>query len=167
MKPKILLVDDDGAIRQMLGRVLTQEGYLVIPAATGREALELSAATDLDLALLDLNLPGQSGWDVFERLTAEEPLLPIVIITARANQLFVALGAGAGALMEKPLDPPKLLQIIRDLLDEPAEVRLARMAGKRAEFHYLPPNPKEDTGANGRPENAVTTNRRRMPSGSA
>ena len=139
MKPKILLLDDDEAIRQMLGRVLTQEGYLVIPAATGPQALELAAATELDLALLDLTLPGQSGWDVFEQLTAEEPLLPIVIITARANQLFVALGAGAGALMEKPLDLPRLLQIIRDLLDEPAEMRLARLAGKRAEFHYLPP----------------------------
>jgi len=140
MKPKILLLDDDEAIRQMLGRVLMQEGYLVIPAATGQRALELAAATKFDLALLDLNLPGQNGWDVFERLTAEEPLLPVVIITARANQLFVALGAGAGALMEKPLDPPRLLQIIRELLDEPAEMRLARVAGKRAEFHYLPPN---------------------------
>ena len=139
MKRKILLLDDDEAIRQMLGRVLTQEGYLVIPAATGPQALELAAATELDLALLDLTLPGQSGWDVFERLTADEPLLPVVIITARANQLFVALGAGAGALMEKPLDLPRLLQIIRDLLDEPAEMRLARLSGKRAEFHYLPP----------------------------
>jgi len=144
MKPKILLLDDDEAIRQMLGRILTQEGYLVIPAATGQRALELAAATELDLALLDLNLPGQNGWDVFERLTADEPLLPVVIITARANQLFVALGAGAGALMEKPLDPPRLLQIIRDLLDEPVEVRLARVAGRRAEFHYLPPNSWED-----------------------
>jgi two-component system torCAD operon response regulator TorR len=144
MKPKILLLDDDEAIRQMLGRILTQEGYLVIPAATGQRALELAAATELDLALLDLNLPGQNGWDVFERLTADKPLLPVVIITARANQLFVALGAGAGALMEKPLDPPRLLQIIRDLLDEPVEVRLARVAGRRAEFHYLPPNSWED-----------------------
>jgi len=139
MKPRILLLDDDEAIRQMLGRVLTQEGYLVIPAPTGQRALELAAATELDLALLDLNLPGQNGWDVFERLTAEKPLLPIIIITARANQLFVALGAGAGALMEKPLDPPRLLQTIRDLIDEPTEMRLARLAGKRAEFHYLPP----------------------------
>lgn len=139
MKPKILLLDDDVAIRQMLGRVLTREGYLVIPAATGQEALELSAAAELDLLLLDLNLPGQSGWDIFERLTAEDPLLPIIIITARANQLFPALGAGAGALMEKPLDLPRLLQIIRDLLNEPVEARLARLAGKPAEFHYLPP----------------------------
>jgi DNA-binding response OmpR family regulator len=139
MKRKILLLDDDEAIRQILGRVLTQEGYVVILAATGPHALQLSNTAQLDLVLLDLNLPGQNGWDVFERLTAEKPLLPIVIITARANQLFVALGAGAGALMEKPLDLPRLLQTIRDLLDEPTEMRLARLAGKRAEFHYLPP----------------------------
>src|SRR5262245_57771316 len=124
MKPKILLVDDDAAIRQMLGRVLTREGYLVILAATGPQGLELSATSHLDLILLDLNLPGQNGWDVFERLTAEDPLRPIIIITARTNQLFLALGAGAGALMEKPLDLPRLLKTIRELLGEPVESRL-------------------------------------------
>ena len=45
--------------------------------------------------------------------------------------------------MEKPLDLPKLLRTIRDLLAEPAEARLARMAGKRAEFHYLPPTGRQ------------------------
>jgi len=138
MKPRILLLDDDAAIRHMLGRLLTQEGYLVISVATREEALELCTATKFDLVLLDLNLPGANGWDVFERLTAQDPLLPVVVITARSNQLFVALGAGAGALMEKPLDLPRLLQIIRDLLNEPAQTRLARLAGKRAEFHYFP-----------------------------
>jgi hypothetical protein len=63
----------------------------------------------------------------------------VIIITARPNQLFPALAAGAGALMEKPLDLPKLLRTMRDLMAEPAEARLARTAGGRAEFHYLPP----------------------------
>src|SRR5262245_37062164 len=138
MKAKILLLDDDAAIREMLGRVLAEENYLVIPAATGLEALELAAATEFDLVLLDLNLPGASGWDVYERLTAENPLLPVIVITARPNQLFPAVGAGAGALMEKPLDLPRLLRTINELLGEPAETRLARLAGRRAEFHYFP-----------------------------
>lgn len=137
-KTRILLADDDPAIRAMLARLLTEENYLVLPAANGQEALELALATEPDLVLLDLNLPVKSGWDVFERVTAERPDLPVVIITARPNQLFTAVGAGAGALLEKPLDFPKLLQAIRALLDEPVETRLARLAGQRAEFHYGP-----------------------------
>ena len=96
-----------------------------------------------DLVLLDLNLPLQDGWDTLERLTTENPLLPVIIITARPNQIFPALAAGAGALMEKPLDLPKLLRTIRDLLAEPAASQSARMAGKAAEFHYLPPKRPE------------------------
>ena len=90
--------------------------------------------------LLDLNLPVQNGWETFE--AAQPPrirCLPVIIITARPNQFFPALASGAGALMEKPLDLPKLLRTMRDLLAEPATARLARMAGKPAEFHYLPP----------------------------
>jgi DNA-binding response OmpR family regulator len=138
MRPKILLVDDDLVVREMLGRVLTEERYVVLPAANGQEALDLAAATPVDLVLLDLNLPVKNGWDTFERLTNENPLLPIIIITARPNQLFPALASGVGALMEKPLDCPKLLQTIRALLDELPEKRLARMAGRSAEFHYIP-----------------------------
>src|SRR5262245_25408233 len=104
MRPKILPVDDAPAIRQMLGRVLTDEHYTILPAANGEEALALVAATKVDLLLLDLNLPVKNGWEMFEQITAENPMLPIIIITARPNQLFPALAAGAGALMEKPLD---------------------------------------------------------------
>jgi len=145
MKPKLLLVDDDPSIQKMLTRLLAAEGYHVLPATNGQEALELVAATDVDLVLLDLNLPVKNGWDTYERLTTENPLLPIVIITARPNQLFPALAAGVGALMEKPLDFPKLIETIRQLLEEPREQRLARLAGKPAGFHYLPaPHQKEN-----------------------
>jgi DNA-binding response OmpR family regulator len=137
MKPRLLLVDDDPTVREMIGRVLTEAGYLVLLAANGQEALELAAATEVDLVLLDLNMPVKNGWDTFERLTTANPLLPIIIITARPNQLFPALASGVGALMEKPLDFPTLLWTICALLDEPAEKRLARFVGKTAEFHYI------------------------------
>ncbi len=123
----------------MLLRVLEEEDYVVVPAANGIEAVQLANGNAPDLVLLDLNLPLQNGWDTFEQLSTDYPLLPVIIITARPNQLFPALAAGVGALMEKPLDLPKLLRTIRDLLAEPAATRLARMAGKAAEFHYLPP----------------------------
>jgi CheY-like chemotaxis protein len=139
MKKKVLLVDDDPGVRRMLLRVLEEEDYDVVPAVNGLEALEVVTNTAVDLVLLDLNLPVQNGWETFERLNTENPSLPVIIITARPNQLFPALAAGAGALMEKPLDLPKLLRTMRDLMAEPAEARLARTAGGRAEFHYLPP----------------------------
>ena len=138
LKNRILVVDDDPSVREMLTRVLVGEDYLVWPVASGPDALKVAATTQIDLVLLDLNMPGQSGWDTFERLTAEDASIPVIIITARSNQLFAALASGVGALLEKPLDFPKLLQTISNLLAEPAESRLARMAGKRAEFHYLP-----------------------------
>src|SRR5690349_10678681 len=103
MKPKLLLVDDDPTVREMIGRVLIETGYLVLLAANGQEALSLAAATEVDLVLLDLNMPVKNGWDTFERLTNENPVLPIIIITARPNQLFPALASGVGALIEKPL----------------------------------------------------------------
>ena len=123
----------------MLLRVLEEEDYDVVPAVNGLEALDLVTNTAPDLVLLDLNLPVQDGWQTFERLNTENPMLPVIIITARPNQLFPALAAGAGALMEKPLDLPKLLRTMRDLIAEPAEARLTRTSGGRAEFHYLPP----------------------------
>lgn len=134
----ILLVDDDSAIRRMLFRILTAEDYIVLTASNGVEAVDLANAANPDLVLLDLNLPIRSGWDTFERLTSENPLLSIVIITAQPNQLFPALASGVGALFEKPLDMNKLLITIRELLAEPVETRLGRMAGRAAQFHYLP-----------------------------
>ena len=68
-------------------------------------------------------------------------LLPVIIVTARPNQLFTAASSGAGALLEKPLDFPQLLETIRALLDEPTETRLARMAGRDTAFRYLPAPP--------------------------
>ena len=123
----------------MLMRVLEEENYAVLPAANGLEASELASCKTPDLVLLDLNLPFQNGWETLERLSANNPALPVIIITARPNQIFPALAAGAGALMEKPLDLPKLLRTIRELLDEPPPARQARTDGKSAEFHYLPP----------------------------
>ena len=142
MRPKILLVDDDPAVREILGRLLTEEGYVVLPAANGQEALHLAASTEVNVVLLDLNMPVINGWDTFERLTTENPLLSIIIITARPNQLFSALASGVAALMEKPLDFPRLLQTVRSLLEESPETRLARIAGKPSEFHFLPTPPK-------------------------
>lgn len=139
MKPTILVVDDDPAVRYMLCRLLDEENYKVVAAASGVEALRTANRSLPHLVLLDLNLPGKNGWDTFEEMSREIPMTPVIIITARSNQLFPALASGVGALMEKPLDLPRLLHTIAELLAEPAHTRLARIAGRRAQFRYVPP----------------------------
>lgn len=140
-KGKILLVDDDPAIRHILHRLLDEEDYFVLTAANGIEALEVDKAASFDLVLLDLNMPIKDGWETFKQLSARHPLLPIILITARPNQFFPALASGVGALLEKPLDFVKLFHTIRDLLEEPAEARLARYRGRPSMFSYVPPIP--------------------------
>jgi DNA-binding response OmpR family regulator len=83
-------------------------------------------------------MPVKNGWDTFEQLTREHPLIPIIIATARPNQLFTALSAGVDALLEKPLDIPTLLRTMENLLAETAEEHLARLAGKNCEFTFMP-----------------------------
>ena len=139
-RQRILLVDDDAGVRGSLQDMLVAEGYLVIPAHDGQQALELIASGSIDLVLLDLNMPRKNGWDTFERLSAEHPLVPVILITARPNQLFTAVGAGVGALLEKPLDIPHLLTTIGRLLSESNEVRLRRLAGQESPFDYQPAN---------------------------
>jgi len=139
VKKKILLVDDDSAIRTILLRLLVGEGYSVQTAANGFEALDLLARGKFDLISLDLNMPEMDGWETFEELAVREPLLPVIVITARANQLFPALAAGVGALLEKPLDFTRLLEEIPRLLEEPRQVRLARLAGRPSVFSYVRP----------------------------
>ena len=132
----LLLVDDDAGVRNSLQSVLVEEGYTVTPANDGQQALELMPSSSIDLVLLDLNMPRKNGWDTFERLSAEHPLVPVILITARPNQLFTAVNAGVGALLEKPLDIPVLLQTIARLLAESVETRLARLAGRDVPFRY-------------------------------
>jgi DNA-binding response OmpR family regulator len=136
--PRILLVDDDCTVRDSLYELLVSEAYQVILAENGQRALEVASQTTVDLVLLDLNMPVKNGWDTFEQLTREHPFIPVIIVTARPNQLFTAVSAGAGALLEKPMDIPMLLRTIQKLLAESPEDRLARLAGHETDFHYKP-----------------------------
>lgn len=136
MKKNILLADDDPGVRESLAAALHSAGYTVLPARDGQEALNLMLVADIDLVLLDLNMPVKNGWDTFEQISAKHPLVPIIIITARPNQLFTALAAGVGALLEKPMDIPTLLQTMEKLLVESAEQHLSRLAGQETNFHY-------------------------------
>ena len=116
MKKRILLADDDSAVRRMLFRVLTDEGYIVIPASNGRDVLQSTASGNVDLAVLDLSAPLDDAWKNLQQLNAGHPELPIILITARSNPVFPSLASGVKALLEKPLDLPKLLRTISEVL---------------------------------------------------
>lgn len=137
-KRKILLVDDDPAMRRVLCRLLAAEDYLVLTAADGAKALELVNITRFDLVLLDLKAQAGQGWETFRQLSAQNPLLPVILITDEPNQFFHAVASGVGALLEKPLNFTRLFHTIHDLLEEPAQERLARFLGQSAAFHYIP-----------------------------
>lgn len=139
MKARVLVIDDDASVRDSMKKVLEEAGYEVVLAAGGLEALGRSDLERMDLVLLDLNLTNQSGWDVFEPLTRDHPFLPVIIITGLPNQYSTALTAGAGALMEKPIEVPALLKTMEELLAEPREDRLRRLCGYLDDTRYVPP----------------------------
>ncbi len=112
---KILVVDDDNAIRDGLEGVLVREGYEVATASNGVQALAVLRRTPCDLALLDMNMPLLNGWGTISELRRLNRWLPIIIITARPDQGTLAREAGV-ELMEKPLDLPGLFRRIGELL---------------------------------------------------
>jgi DNA-binding response OmpR family regulator len=119
MTRSILLVDDDGAVRQALGEALTSENYRVFSAANRTEALRELRQQPIDALLLDLDPQTEDGWETVGRLNALWPALPIVAMTARGEQKRVSGPRPVRALLEKPLDLPTLIQMLRDLTSRP------------------------------------------------
>ena len=117
----ILVVDDNAPLRYALGRTLRQHGFDVVEAATGEEALKLSATELPDLVLLDVNLPDIHGFDVARRLKGGEATrnIPILQISASFVQMehrMEGLAAGADAYLVEPVEPGELVANVRALL---------------------------------------------------
>ncbi|HEY5663003.1 MAG TPA: response regulator transcription factor [Ilumatobacter sp.] len=111
----ILLVEDDERISEPLLRVLGSEGFDVVRAATGGDGIERVGAGHPDLVLLDLSLPDIDGLDVCRRIRTDHPELPIIMLTARAEEMDVIVGLGAGAddYVAKPFRLAELIARIR------------------------------------------------------
>ncbi|MDO5627533.1 MAG: MtrAB system response regulator MtrA [Mobilicoccus sp.] len=128
MKARVLVVDDDLALAEMLGIVLRNEGLDVDHVADGAEALATFRETRPDLVLLDVMLPGMDGIEVCKRLRAESPV-PIIMLTARTDTVDVVVGLESGAddYVTKPFKPQELIARVRARLrrgDDPAPERL-------------------------------------------
>jgi two-component system response regulator RegX3 len=117
-KQRLLIVEDEPAIRRGLADVFAHHGFEVRDAATGEEGLREGLSGNHDLIVLDLMLPGISGFDVCERVRAEHPRLPILMLTARGAEDDILRGfrAGADDYVTKPFSLAQLLARVKALL---------------------------------------------------
>ncbi|HWC81251.1 MAG TPA: response regulator transcription factor [Pseudonocardiaceae bacterium] len=114
----VLLAEDDPAIADPLSRALTREGYEVSVVVDGPSALSAAGQGGIDLLVLDLGLPGMDGLEVCRRLRSAGRGLPVLMLTARADEVdfVVGLDAGADDYVAKPFRLAELLARIRALL---------------------------------------------------
>ena len=119
MSARLLVADDDAVARDLLGEVLTQEGYQVLPASDGAEALTVCEVDAIDLALLDLKMPGLDGLAVLRRIAALRPGVPVVILTAFATMdtAIAAIRAGAYDYLSKPFRMEDIRLVVRRALE--------------------------------------------------
>jgi len=111
----LLLVEDDPEILEQLARRLSREGFGIVTASTATAALDSLADADIDLVVLDVGLPDFSGFELCRRLRSAHPMLPVVMLTARSDELDVLTGFDAGAddYIVKPFRMAELVARVR------------------------------------------------------
>jgi two-component system response regulator CpxR len=130
----LLIVDDDQQLAEMLSEYLAPENIVLDSAATGRDGLKAALHADYDLIILDVMLPGLSGFDVLRSFREAGGRTPILMLTARGDDVdrIVGLEMGADDYLAKPFNPRELLARVKAILrrtaeanhDEPAEIVL-------------------------------------------
>jgi two-component system, OmpR family, phosphate regulon response regulator OmpR len=115
---RIVIVDDDARIRELLHRFFVQEGFEVSLAADARQLDRFLLRDYVDLIVLDLMMPGEDGLSVCRRLRAAKNLTPIIMLTAKAQEVerIVGLEVGADDYMGKPFNPRELLARVQAIL---------------------------------------------------
>jgi len=124
-----MVVDDDDAIRQMVGAVLEEEGYQVELASNGEEALELIGKKRIDLVVLDILMPVMDGWEVASRILCDDQTrqIPIVFLTALSSYTDQLKGWRMGCFdyITKPFDIGSFLTRVRAALERAGQLKSA------------------------------------------
>ena len=109
---KVLVVDDDPVVGKSFGRVLSQKGYAVITAESGAQALEKMQEQAYDMVFTDIKMPGMSGIELTEQIKAQQPWMPVVIVTGYGSKDNEARARAAGVadFLNKPLSPEMIEQ---------------------------------------------------------
>ena len=127
---KILVIEDEADIRQVLCFFLRHSGYDVFDVASGEEAMKVIPEYQPHLLILDLMMPGVSGWDVLQWIheVHQHPMLPVIILTALVHFSDQIRGFEEGAVeyITKPTQPMKVVERVQLLLSLTAEERLLR-----------------------------------------
>lgn len=115
---RILVVEDETELRELLGRALKRQGHAVDLAADGIDGLHLATEYPIDLAIIDLGLPGQSGLEIVRELRKREHVYPVLILTARSDwqDKVEALELGADDYVTKPFRIEELMARVNALL---------------------------------------------------
>jgi len=116
--PRILVVDDEPNIVQLVSMYLARENYTVITAGDGQKAFDIVKTQEPDLVVLDVMLPSLDGLEVCRRLRAEGNAVPIIMVTARDDDIdkIIGLELGADDYLTKPFNPRELVARIRAIL---------------------------------------------------
>jgi two-component system nitrogen regulation response regulator NtrX len=119
-KSRILVIDDEAAIRDSLRMTLEYEGYDFVAAATGQEGLALAERDAPDLVILDVKMPGMDGLEVLDRLRSMNETLPVVVISGHGtiSTAVEATKKGAFDFIEKPFASERVLVSLRNALDQ-------------------------------------------------
>ena len=132
MKKKILAVDDDATALNALRQILTQKGYDVTTAPTGEAALKTLAGATFDLVILDVAMPGLSGYDVCRKIRQEPKTqdVPVIFLTAKGMLVDMTEGeqAGSDLYLIKPVLATKLLNMVSMFLSEDTPLSKRRRA---------------------------------------
>jgi DNA-binding response OmpR family regulator len=117
---RVLVVDDDEVIRQLIAVNLTLEGFDVATAIDGQDCLDKVRAIDPDVITLDVMMPRLDGWETAVQLrkSADTAHIKVVLVTARAQEDDKSRGShvGADAYVTKPFDPNEMIRIVRELV---------------------------------------------------
>jgi len=114
MPNKILIVDDDAEIRKVIGIYLENEGYEILKAENGEQALKLIAENEVALVLLDIMMPGMNGTDVCMKIR-EDSIMPIIFLSAKSEDLdkIQGLASGADDYITKPFNAMELIARVK------------------------------------------------------